>query len=95
MPHLSAIQLFCTYLNNLFFIVLDFQYFIVRSYSVKLSNIVFLNSVNKPDQTLLKAALHIGSCMSAHVLLNLSKTLGKSDKMQGFSSILSLFLQQV
>ena len=29
--------------------------------------------------------------MSAHILLNLLKELGKSDKMQGFPSILSLF----
>ena len=29
--------------------------------------------------------------MSAHVILNLSKLLRKSDKMQGLSSILSLF----
>ena len=29
--------------------------------------------------------------MSAHVLLNLLNELGKSDKMQGLSSILSLF----
>ena len=29
--------------------------------------------------------------MSAHVLLNLSKELGKSDKMRGYMSILSLF----
>ena len=29
--------------------------------------------------------------MSAHVLLNLLKELGKSDKMRGFPSILSLF----
>ena len=33
--------------------------------------------------------------MSAHVLLNLLNELGKSDKMQGLLSILSLFLQQV
>ena len=30
--------------------------------------------------------------MSAHVLLNLLKELGKQDKMQGLSSILSLFV---
>ena len=29
--------------------------------------------------------------MSAHVLLNLSNELGKSDKMRGYTSILSLF----
>ena len=29
--------------------------------------------------------------MSAHVLLNLLKTLGKSDKMRGLPCILSLF----
>ena len=29
--------------------------------------------------------------MSAHVLLNLFNELGQSDKMRGFSSILSLF----
>ena len=29
--------------------------------------------------------------MSAHVLLNLSNKLGKSDKMRGLPSILSLF----
>ena len=32
--------------------------------------------------------------MSAHVLLNLSKELGKRDKMQGLPSILSLFLNE-
>ena len=32
-----------------------------------------------------------GSYMSAHVLLNLLKELGKRDKMQGLQSILSLF----
>ena len=32
-----------------------------------------------------------GSYMTAHVLLNLLNKLGKSDKMQGLSSILSLF----
>ena len=35
--------------------------------------------------------VHSGSYMSAHVLLNLSNELGKSDKMQGLPSILSLF----
>ena len=32
-----------------------------------------------------------GSYISAHVLLNLSNELGKSDKMRGLPSILSLF----
>ena len=32
-----------------------------------------------------------GSYMSAHVLLNLLKELGKKDKMRGLPSILSLF----
>ena len=32
-----------------------------------------------------------GSSMSAHVLLNLSSKLEKSDKMRGLPSILSLF----
>ena len=36
-------------------------------------------------------SLHRGSYMSAHVLLNLLNELGKSDKMRGLSSILSLF----
>ena len=34
---------------------------------------------------------HRGSYMSAHVLLNLFKKLGKRDKMPGLPSILSLF----
>ena len=34
---------------------------------------------------------HRGSYMSAHVLLNLLNELGKSDKMRGLPSILSLF----
>ena len=33
--------------------------------------------------------------MSAHVLLNLLNELGKSDKMGGLPSILSIFSQQV
>ena len=33
--------------------------------------------------------------MSAHVLLNLLKALGKRDKMRGLPSILLFFLQQV
>ena len=81
MPHLSALQLFCTYWNNLSLNLLVIQYFIVRGYSVKLANFVFLTSVNQPDQTLLKAALHRESYMSAHVLLNLLHEFGKSDKM--------------
>ena len=35
-----------------------------------------------------------GSYMSAHVLLNLLKTLGKRDEMQGLPCILSLFLNE-
>ena len=35
--------------------------------------------------------LHRGSYMSSHVLLNLLNNLGKSDKMRGLQSILSLF----
>ena len=35
-----------------------------------------------------------GSYMSAHVLLNLINEMGKRDKMQGLSSILSLFLNE-
>ena len=35
--------------------------------------------------------IHRGSYMSAHVLLDLLNELGKSDKMQGLQSILSLF----
>ena len=35
--------------------------------------------------------LHRGSSMSAHVLLNLLNEMGKSDKMRGLPSILSLF----
>ena len=33
--------------------------------------------------------------MSAHVLLNLLNELGKSDKMRGLPSILSLFLNEL
>ena len=36
-------------------------------------------------------SIHRGSYMSAHVLLNLLNELGKSDKMRGLPSILSLF----
>ena len=36
-------------------------------------------------------AIHRGSYMSAHVLLNLLNELGKRDKMRGLPSILSLF----
>ena len=36
-----------------------------------------------------------GSYMSAHVLLNLLNKLGKSDKMQGLPSILSLFCNKL
>ena len=39
--------------------------------------------------------IHRGSYMSAHVLLNLLKEFGKSDKMCGLPSILTLFSQQV
>ena len=35
--------------------------------------------------------IHRGSYMNAHVLLNLVNELGKSDKMLGLLSILSLF----
>ena len=35
--------------------------------------------------------IYRGSYMSAHVLLNLLNKLGKSDKMQGLQSILSIF----
>ena len=35
----------------------------------------------------IKLTLHIGSYMSAHVLLNLLNKLGKRDKMQGLPSI--------
>ena len=38
--------------------------------------------------------IHRGSYMSAHVLLNLLKELGKRDKMRGLSSVLSLFLNE-
>ena len=37
------------------------------------------------------AQIYRGSYMSAHVLLNLLNELGKSDKMRGLPSILSLF----
>ena len=40
---------------------------------------------------LIKLSLHKESYMSAHVLLNLLNELGKSDKMRGLPSILSLF----
>ena len=36
-------------------------------------------------------AIYRGSYMSAHILLNLLNELGKSDKMRGLPSILSLF----
>ena len=39
----------------------------------------------------LSILIHIGSYMSAHVLLNLLNELGKRDKMRGLPSILSLF----
>ena len=39
----------------------------------------------------LQVSRHRGSYMSAHVLLNLLNELGKSDKMRGLLSILSLF----
>ena len=38
--------------------------------------------------------LYRGSYIHAHVLLNLLSELGKRDKMQGLSSILSFFLQR-
>ena len=41
------------------------------------------------------SSLYRGSYMSAHVVLNLLKELRKSDKMQGLSSILLFFSQQV
>ena len=39
--------------------------------------------------------IHTGSYMSSHVLLNLSNELGKSDKMRGLPSILSLFCNEL
>ena len=39
--------------------------------------------------------IYTGYYTSAHVLLNLLNKLGKRDKMHGFPSILSLFLQRV
>ena len=42
---------------------------------------------NKRQQIL----IHRGSFISAYILLNLLKELGKSDKMRGLPSILSLF----
>ena len=42
-----------------------------------------------------QTTLYRGSYMSAHVLLNLLNKLGKSDKMRGLTSILSLFSQRV
>ena len=36
-------------------------------------------------------SIYRGSCMSAHVLLNLLNELRKRDKMRGLPSILSLF----
>ena len=38
-----------------------------------------------------KLGMHRGSCMSAHVLLNLLNEFGKRDKMRGLASILSIF----
>ena len=46
---------------------------------IDLANLATKNSVNR------------GSYMSAHVLLNLLKELGKRDKMRGSLSILFLF----
>ena len=43
------------------------------------------------NKQLSKDVLHRGSYMSAHVLLDLSNELRKRDKIQGLSSILSLF----
>ena len=80
-PHLSAIQLFCTFWNNFFFVVLEISIFHCKGLQCKLSNFVFLTSVNQPDQTLLKAALHRESYISVHDLLNLLHKFGKSDKM--------------
>ena len=39
--------------------------------------------------------LYRGSYMSAHVLLHLLNELGKRDKMRGFTSILSLFRNEL
>ena len=39
--------------------------------------------------------VHRGSYMSAHVLLNLLNELGKTDKMRGLPSILSIFRSEV
>ena len=41
------------------------------------------------------SALHRGSYMSGHVLLNLLNELGKSDKMRGLPSILSFFRNEL
>ena len=41
--------------------------------------------------SLIHSFIYRGSYMSAHVLLNLLKKLGKRDKMRGLLSILSLF----
>ena len=49
-------------------------------------------AVNFPGNTIFgDHVLNRVSYMSAHVLLNLLKKLGKTDKMRGLSSILSLF----
>ena len=41
-----------------------------------------------------ECSIHRGSYMSAHILLNLLNEFGKSDKMGGLQSILSLFLSE-
>ena len=72
--------------------------YIKRGYDI--SAAVLLNLLNKRDNLLCKEIIFCffatrlinrRSYMSAHVLLNLLNELGKSDKMRGLPSILSLF----
>ena len=55
-------------------------------YSVSLIHVYY-----KTVQRNSRCTLHRGSYMSAHVLFNLVKELGKSDKMRGLPNILLLF----
>ena len=51
-------------------------------------------TVQLPSVFVAVRLINRGSYMSAHVLLNLLKELGKRDKMRGMPSILSLFLNE-
>ena len=78
-----------SYLTSIYRVLTPYE--VPRDLSPSTTRVLSVPNPHQDNVPCAPDSINRGSYMSAHVLLNLLKELGKRDKMQGLPSILSLF----